>query len=315
MDISFQWLWVRLRGVFTENLTLKLLSFAFAMVLYVFSHGSQDAQRTIAVDVVASPAPDSARRVLLTPLPPQVRVTIRGPRSTLDELRSEDLGSVQVDLRSGKTERVEFYPSMVHVPPSVHVEQIDPQSIELRWEDVITRDLPVQVSITGQPAPGFVVKGAPKLEPAAVKARGPRSVIEVLQYARATSFDATSLEKDDERMLGVDPPPPRVEYDVHTVQVRVEITREELERLFVKIPVQVVGVARATAVPAEVDVHVKCPPEIARSLRGDQIVPTVDLKAASVNVTAPGSAKLEATVQLDQCQAIVQPHLVVTRWQ
>lgn len=315
MDLSFRWLSQYVRGVFSENIALKSLSFAFALGLYAFSHGSQEAQRTMAVDVVATPAPDSARRVLLTPLPPQIRVTVRGSRSTLDELRSEDLGSMHVDLQSGKTEQAQFLASMIHVPPGVRVEQIDPPSVALRWEDVLVRDLPVQASITGQPAPGFVIKGVPKVDPPIVKARGPRSVLEVLQYARATSFDVTGLQRDEQHRLAIDPPPPRVEYETNAVSVRIEVAREELQRLFVKIPVQIIGVARGTAVPPEVDVRVECPPEIARSLRTEQIVPTVDLKAAGVNLGAAGSTKVEPTVVLDQCRTTVQPNVIVVRWQ
>jgi len=42
----------RIKGGFTENLNLKLLSFAFALVLYALVHGSQDAQRSVLVDLV-----------------------------------------------------------------------------------------------------------------------------------------------------------------------------------------------------------------------------------------------------------------------
>jgi YbbR domain-containing protein len=306
----------RLRELVFENIGLKILSFGFALLLYAFSHGTQDAQRTLPVDVVATPPPVNARRVLLTPLPPQVRVTVRGPRSLLDEMRAEDLGSLQVDLSNGKLDHIEFEPKHVHVPPGVHVEQIDPPSIELRWEDVVLREVPVQASITGQPSPGFVVKGVPRADPSSVRARGPRSVIDVVQYARAEAFDVTGLQKEGEyqRTVAIDRPPSRVEFETQTATVKVEIAREELQRLFVKIPVQLVGLARGAVTPAEVDVRVEGPPEIVRALRTDQIVPTVDPKAAGANVTTPGSAKLEVKVELEQCKATIQPQIVVVRW-
>src|SRR5689334_23847014 len=118
MSSTTSWL-NRVRDLMFENLGLKLLSFAFALGLYAFSHGAQDAQRTLPVDVVATPPPLNARRVLVTPLPPQVRVTVRGSRSLLDEMRAEDLGSLQVDLSNGKSDHIEFETNMVHVPPGV----------------------------------------------------------------------------------------------------------------------------------------------------------------------------------------------------
>ena len=298
-----------------ENLGLKILSFAFALGLYAFVHGSEEAQRTLPVDVVATPPPASARRVLLTPLPPVVRVTVRGPRTLLDEMKADDLGAFQPDLRSGKVDHVEFDPSVIHMPPGVRAEQIDPPSLALRWEDEVIRDIPVQASITGAPAPGFI-KGAPKVEPPTVRAIGPRSLVDVVQFARVAPFDVTGLdqEKAHEHVLAIDRPPPRVEYETQIVSVKVEVAREEMQRIFVKVPVQAVGVPRAVMSPNEVDVKVEGPPELVRSLRPEQVVPTVDLRSSGYTLTSPGSGRLPVVVGLEGCRASVQPQMVVIRW-
>jgi YbbR-like protein len=306
----------RIWEVMVENLGLKLLSFAFALGLYAFVHGSQEAQRTLPVDVVATPPPASARRVLLTPLPPVVRVTVRGPRTLLDEMKADDLGAFQLDLRSGKVDHIEFDPSAVHLPPGVRAEQIDPPSLSLRWEDEVVREIPVQASITGQPTPGFIIKGAPKVDPPTVRAIGPRSVVDVVQFARAEAFDVTGLDKEGryDHILGLDRPPARVEFETQTVTVTVEVAREELQRIFVKVPVQLVGIPRGVLTPAEVDVKVEGPPELVRALRPEQVVPTVDLRAAGVPLTSPGSARLPVVIGLEGCRAAAQPQMVVIRW-
>jgi hypothetical protein len=306
----------RVWEVMVENLGLKILSFAFALGIYAFVHGSEEAQRTLPVDVVASAPLDSAHRVLLTPLPPVVRVTVRGPRTLLDEMKADDLGSFHPDLRSGKVDHVEFDPSVIHLPAGVRVEQVEPPSLSLRWEDEVSREIPVQASITGQPAPGFVIKGAPKVEPPIVRARGPRSLVDVVQFARVAPFDVTGLdqEKTHEHVLAVDRPPPRVEYDTQIVTVKVEVAREEMQRIFVKVPVQVVGVPRGVLSPPEVDVKVEGPPELVRSLRPEQVVPTVDLRSSGLTLTSPGSGRLPVVVGLEGCRATVQPQMVVVRW-
>src|SRR6202012_4728757 len=92
----------RVRSLVTENFNLKLLSLGVALVLYSLVHGSQEAQKSLLLSVVA-----------VTPIPPQIRVPVRGPRATLDELHADDVGSVQLDLRSGNETRKTFDPSMV----------------------------------------------------------------------------------------------------------------------------------------------------------------------------------------------------------
>lgn len=306
---------LRVRDRLVENLALKVLAFAFALALFAFSHGAQDAQRTFTVDVVAMLPSETDQRVLMTPLP-QVRVTVAGSRSLLDELRAEDLGALRLDLRGGDIERLDLEPSMIHVPFGAQATRIDPPSISLQWEDEITRDIPIQASITGQPAHGFVVVGPPTVEPSSVRATGPRSLVEPIQFARADAFDVSNLNRADSytRVLAIDRPPARVSYDVETTSARIDVSRETLARRFIKVPVEVIGVAKGSAWPREVDVEVKGPPEVVNMLRPGQIVPVVDLAAAGVNLTTPGSTMAPVTVELEGCTAQVIPHKVTVRW-
>jgi YbbR domain-containing protein len=300
----------RVRASLTENLNLKVLSLVFALVLYSFIHGSQDAQRSLQVSVVALTPPESANRELVTPIPAEIRVTVRGPRSTLDDVHADDIGSVQIDLRGGNETRVTFEPSTIPVPPGLRVEQIDPPAIDLAWEDRIVRDVPVEVGIVGTPAPGFVVKGAPSAEPAALRARGPRSGVIVLQHARSDAFDVTGLTAGKyTRQLAIDKPSARVGFDVTTVSATVEIGREVAERTFARIPLAVLGHS-GKAQPAEVDVRLVCPPEVVRALRPEQIVPRVHVAGAAEH----GSDALPVQVAVDQCDAHVTPPSVIVRW-
>jgi hypothetical protein len=300
----------RLRATVTENLNLKLLSLAFALLFYSGVHGSQDAQRSLLLSVVALTPPESANRELVTPVPAQIRVTVRGPRSALDDVHADDL-SVQVDLRGGNEARLTFDPSMIPVPPGLKIEQIDPPAINLTWEDRIVRDVPVEVGIIGMPAPGFVVKGAPSADPPTVRARGPMTEVTVLQHARSDAFDVTGLTAGQyTRPLAIDRPPGRVFYELPRISAHVEIDREVAERPFTRVVVAVVGHSGAKVQPTEVDVRLACPPEIVRALRPEQIVPRVQVDAASDH----GSDVLPVQLTIDQCDIHVTPPNVVVRW-
>lgn len=302
-----------IRAALTENLYLKFLSFALALLLYSSFHGTQDAQRSMSVNLVMVMPQDSGNRVLVSQVPETVRLTLRGPRAALDELRGDDVGNIQVVLRSSAERQVRLDPAMVHVPPNVRVEQIDPPAIDLSWEDVVVRDLPVQVSVVGTPAPGFVVKSVPVAEPQRVRVRGPKSEVMVLQYVRADSFDVTGLtEGTYTRQLALDRPRGRVtmETSAQSVSVTTEIHRELVERAFQKLPVAVVGNPKAKSQPVEVDVRLVCPTEIVRALRPEQIVPHVTVRS-----TAPsGSESAPVEVDVDKCEAHITPRTVVVRW-
>jgi len=296
-----------------ENWNLKLLAFALALVLYSLFHGAQDAQRSVSIDLVMIMPPEAANRVLVSSIPPQVRLTLRGSRAALDDLRADDLGNLQLDIHSGAEKRVTLTPQMVHVPPSVTVEQFDPPAIDLVWEDQVVRDVPIQVSVVGTPAPGFVVKGVPVADPPTVRVRGPKSEVLVLQHVRSDPFDVTGLSEGSyARHLAIDRTPGQVNVDSATqsVLITTEITREVVERPFVKLAVAVVGVPKGKTQPQEVDVRLLCPPEILRALRPEQVVPKTTVKS-----TAPsGSESLPVEVAVDGCEAHSTPSTVVVRW-
>ena len=90
----------RLRSALTENVGLKMLSFFCALLLYSLVHGSQDAQKSVSVDLVVLLPPESAQRVLVSQLPPRVRVTLRGSRTALDELHASSDAPPSAALRT-----------------------------------------------------------------------------------------------------------------------------------------------------------------------------------------------------------------------
>src|SRR6187399_2081585 len=169
-----------LRDAFTANIGLKALSFAFAVGLFLFLYGQRDEQqRTVAVGLSFRPPAEDSARELMTQLPATIHVTLRGPTHAIDRLVQSGMPPLTIDLRNGERESITFNERMFSLPPDMHVTGSDPPSIELEWEDVIARQIPVQASITGQPAEGYVVKGEPEVEPKQITARGPVSVVEV----------------------------------------------------------------------------------------------------------------------------------------
>jgi len=305
-------MWERLRTTLTENMNLKLLSFAFALVLYSLVHGGQDARRSVVVDLEVSLPPESSDRVLVGSIPQSIRIFVRGSNQTIDNLRAASV-SVQIDLTTKQPSHVAFEPKMVRLPDGVNVEveQFDPPSIDLRWEQRVVRDVPIQVSVVGTPADGFVVKGPLVAEPKSAKVRGPQSDVMVLQHVRADAFDVRGLtEGSYPRQLAVERLNPRLKIEPMSAIVTAEITREVAERVFPKLPVAVVGVPKGKTTPSEVDVRLVCPPDMVHGLRPELVVPQVEVTSKD----PAGSVSLPISVRIDKCDAYVVPQTVVARW-
>jgi YbbR domain-containing protein len=308
------------RDALSENVGLKALALCFALGLFAFVHGQEEEQqRTVPVALVMRLPQASAERELMTPIPASIHVTLQGSARAIDNLLQAGIPPVEIDLRDGRRESVVFDETMFTLPPDTKVTIIDPTSIELNWEDVATRQIPIQAAITGQPADGYVVRGEPDVDPKTITVSGPLSAIEVLQFARLSAFDVSGLSEGvHKRRLGIDSPPVRVRYlGPQAATVAVSIARRVSEARFENRPVEVAGVPGGVAVPRTVDVLVTGPPEVVRSLRPDQIVPVADLskvEGLDLKELKHGSASVKVTLSLSHAEAELQPPTVNVKW-
>jgi len=308
------------RDSFVENLGLKALAMTFALGLFAFVHGQEEEQqRTVPVALVMRLPTTSAERELMTPIPASIHVTLQGSARAIDNLLQAGIPPVEIDLRDGRRESVVFDESMFTLPPETKITIIDPSSIELQWEDVATRQIPIQAAITGQPADGYVVKDEPDVDPKNITVSGPISAIEVLQFARLSAFDVSGLSAGvHKRRLGIDAPPQRVRYiGPQAATVSVTVARRVSEVRFENRPIEVVGVAGGSVAPRTVDVIVAGPPEIVRALRPDQIVPVADLtkvEGLDLKELKHGSASVRVTLPLSHAEAELQPPSVNVKW-
>jgi YbbR domain-containing protein len=320
MTALLAWLVNFLRESFTENIGLKALSLSMAVGLFAILYGKQDEQlRTLPVTVVLRPPAEDADRELMTAIPPNIHLTLRGPARALDRAAQEGLLPVEIDLRQGNKEQIVFDPRQFKLPPDLKVSIIDPPSIDLDWEDVVVREIPVQASISGQPATGYVVKGEPEPDPATIAARGPRSLVEVVQSARLAPFDVSGLsEWVHRRRIALDAPPPRVKFiGPSSVNVTVTIARRLAEVHFDSRPVEVSGVASGTSTPRTVNVVVYGPPEVVHSLKPDQVVPRADLtKVTGLDLKEQrhGAAVVRLSLDLTRAEVEIQPPSVNVKW-
>jgi hypothetical protein len=206
---------------------------------------------------------------------------------------------------------------MFHIPAGLTVEQIIPSSITVKWDDVIQKSIPVQVPRTGEPAAGYVVKGAVTSDPVEVQAHGPRSVIDVLQVARAAPFDVSGLGPGLHTVkLPLDKPASnQVTYDVDNVTASVDIARQLVQKTFSKLKVEVLGPTRAITRPSTVTVVVTGTPEDLNAVTADAIVPRVEPKAVGDDITKPGNDNLPVVVDAPKgVTVLVDPPKVVVTW-
>jgi YbbR domain-containing protein len=304
----------KLRAAFTANLGLKAVSLAAAIFLVAYQRSQEDERtRTVAFGLDVQLPEAAKRKELMTPIPPDIRVTVQGSLSALEELSSSS-NTLELDLRSGSVEHVSFVPQQLKLPPGTRIKAIEPAALDLEWQNIVEREVPIQTSVAGEVAAGHELASA-AVVPDTTTLAGPEKVVDVVQSVRVTAFDLSGLSTGIyERQLALEPAPTRMTYvGPTTVTVSVHVRRRVVAANFAQVTVQVVGGGTAIDVlPANVDVSVKGPPEVVNSLRAEHVVPRVDV--TGLDTTKHGSAALPVVVDLSRVEVVTQPPTVKVSW-
>jgi len=302
-----------LRTAFTENLGLKAIAFIAALVLVAYQRSQEDERtRTIPFSVDVQLPEAAKRRELMTAIPPSIRVTVQGSLGALDEL-SNSSNNVELDLRKGNIDRISFSPDNFRLPPGTRIKTIEPTGLDLEWQNIIEREVPIQTSVTGAVAEGHEVEST-TVSPESVILVGPERLVNVTQSVRVAPFDLSGLASGRyERQLALDPPPDRTNYlDLTSASVQVTVRRRLVTANFPKVPVEVVGATNALVTPQHVDVTVRGAPEIVAALHVELVVPRVDV--SDQDTSKHGSVALPVVVDLSRADAVIQPPTVKVTW-
>lgn len=268
----------------TDNFGLKLIALAAAVLLFSLVHGAGDLQRSVWVDVVTLRPPASARRMLLSSVPDQVRLTVRGRRALVQALGREPLGPVQLDLRDTTRRDVSFDAEEFDLPAGLHVVQINPPMIELDWAERAERRVPVVASLVGAPREDLEVRGALRVEPADVLVVGPADVVSRLNELTTEPIDLSRFAAGPQDVRApLAAAPAHVNFGGGApVRVLFELVPKLEVRTLRRVTVAAVGAGPRTEVrPARVDIVLRGAPAVVAALDPDVVIPTVTAEIPS----------------------------------
>ena len=156
----------------------------------------------------------------------RISLVLSGSDRDLSQINSADLLAI-VDLTDSKPgERViQLTPARLRIermPDSVHLESVEPNSVMLKLEPRVEREVLVEPRVEGNPAAGFEAKQV-LVTPAKARVRGPASHVNALQKAITETVSIEGRrESFDQTGVGIYISDPQVEV-LDTASVHVEI--------------------------------------------------------------------------------------------
>jgi hypothetical protein len=185
-------------GALTRNGGLKLAAFGLAVFLWVLVRVGAPGERDLLVPIDIR-LDDPSWVVLGNPVPTTVLVRFRGPPTEIFRLTGLDGISLSVPIGdvSGEEMTIPLQPGWVPLDGyrGVQVEDIVPNSIDVRLDRMASRTIPVRVSTRGRLPDHLALTRTLSLTPNLVRVSGPASLVDQLDTLDVVPVDLSGVEE------------------------------------------------------------------------------------------------------------------------
>lgn len=174
-----------------NNLAAKIIALILAIILWLYVMNEQnppiEANFTIALEVK-----NLSSTYVVDDVPDTVRIRVRGPRSIVASVLTKDI-KAYIDLK-GLNEGQHSVKVAAIIPSSLDLVEINPDRINLVIDKAISRQMPVEVRMTGELTAGITVNKV-VARPEQVTIEGPRSVVDAVDKVVA-AVDISGKQAD-----------------------------------------------------------------------------------------------------------------------
>jgi YbbR domain-containing protein len=259
----------------TENLGIKIVSLLFAVLLWLYVTAQIGETQTFRVPIDLVNIPDSL--AVVSDVPKEVTVTMRGARSELMKLRFLSKIRGTVDLGSARRGRVvvPLSAAILNLParfPARDATIDSPKSLLLDFERIVSAYVPVTPMFRGSIPKGMILVGQPSVNPAQVFVRGSAAAMSGVTSIETEPIDLSGRKNgfSEEVPLRVGA---RLEAVPRSVRVEIDIAKRAV-RTMTWIPptlLQVENGYRVECSPASAALTVEGPENLVNGLVNDDL--------------------------------------------
>ncbi len=274
-----------------RNIGLRLISIALAIGLWIFVNaGQRAAPETFRVPIIYRDLPLGF--ILTNPHPDSVNIQVTGPRTLLSIIDPGHL-TLRLDLTGVGIGQASFKisPDAFPVPRHTEVTSIVPSQIVLDIDKNISREVPVRLVVTGEPADGYRVSGSEPV-PARITVRGPSRALAHVDQVETEPLSTAGLTGDLSRSVDLMAPSNSVRLEPDEVTARITVAEAIVDREFRSVPIAV----------RDTDLHYRMDPRrVNMVVRGPSLaLAKLDLKtSAYIEAAGFGPGMYSVPVQLN----------------
>lgn len=259
--------------------SLLIFSLAIALVLaYLVRSDANSTVTVLAVPVEFVDVP--ADRVLVSGGLTQVRATVRGPSFVVNRLVNS-VPSIRIKIPPQVDEHFTAVLSAdeLDIPASISVIRVDPETLSLDFDKLVSKEVPVVLPRIGSVADGMFVEQL-TLSPEKVTIVGPSKELQNVSQVESLPIDLKGSRESRTEKLSLRLPVPSSRVTPAEVVVKVLVSKIQEERIFSALPIEVrTKLAEVYSVsPREVSIAVKGDRELVRAVKREDIIPYIRLE-------------------------------------
>ena len=181
-----------IRRFVTENLWWKLLSLLIAFVMWVGVAREPELATSISVPVLFRNLPDDLD--IASDVPERVQLEVRGPAprlSTASLARTAVILDLTALQPGERTFNIESW-NIRQLPIGVAFYRAVPSQVSLRFEHLLSKEVPIEPSYAKAPPDGYFVQSY-TITPTSVRIRGPESRVVNIDHVMTDPIDLTGV--------------------------------------------------------------------------------------------------------------------------
>ena len=278
-----------------NNPLQKLLALSFAITIWIFAPSPDKKNLTEIQFFVPVSYVNLPKNLEITSEPLQsISVSVEISSNEIQKAHP-NLFQAVIDLENAEpgTRTYELNRKIMKVQDTINVKilQISPSSMELVFEEVIEKTVPIKAVFVGEVSNGYVLEKV-TFEPESVTIRGPKSITEKIEQleTKAINIDKANSHMELQVQLslakGITVIEPKQEWYIS----RILIGSEPIDMRFLDIPVGTVNRTYVTKInPRHFNVLLRGPRSLMKDLTKKDILAFIDLEGLK-----PGNYKIDA---------------------
>jgi len=244
-----------------KNFLLIFISFLFAVLLWLYINLSltYTINKVVRLDFKVN-----KNQAIASELPDSVELVLRGKGWDLFLLYLKGKSDFSIDLTSyrkdTKLNLLQNLQDNGELPSSVSILNVSPQFVDLVFDNINSRKVPVKNNVRVVPKDGYIIIGSPLIQPDSVKITGALSVINKIRTLGTESLNIENVSSDFSKEVKVIDTSNRnikIEPDKVTISFKIELAAE---KSFDNISVNVQNVPadrEVLLVPPKIKVYVR----------------------------------------------------------